>query len=99
MVKKRRIVLKALDKTLADEWQEIMEKVVPKTASQIQIDEMEKSFYAGMMAMMCLFAEITAQVEDMDVAAAKMQKLMEEGQTFFISKCMDRMGGRRLRMS
>lgn len=59
-------------------WQQFRDNVVPKQASQVQIQDTESAFYAGAAAMMGLLGEITEGAANEDEACEFMSGVDRE---------------------
>lgn len=68
--------------TVQDKWKGFSEAVMPKDASDIQTQEMKRSFYAGAFSMFSLMKEISDQHSE-ETAAKMLDTLDQESQAFF----------------
>lgn len=69
--------------TAESKWNEFSEATMPKDASDIQTQEMKRSFYAGAFSMFNMVMDISDL--DEETAAKKLTELDKEVQTYFRS--------------
>jgi len=67
--------------SIAAEWQGFRESVLPPNASEIQIQEMQKAFYAGAVSMMTIWNGLSALAEE--EAVKGLGDVQQEMATFF----------------
>ena len=67
-------------KTIDGMWKDYLERVVPKGAGSIQVEETRKAFYTGVAALMGIFNQIGGQ-SDNDIRQA-IQRLNNEIHAF-----------------
>jgi hypothetical protein len=64
-------------KTIFEDWQKFREKIIPKEAGAIQVEECRRAFYAGCAAMFSLTMEAT-DPKDEDECCENLSQLEAE---------------------
>lgn len=64
--------------TIKEKWEDYQRKVVPKAASENQVIETRRAFYAGAFVMFSLVALTSEQAINEDVGAAFLEGLRQE---------------------
>lgn len=70
------------DDAIALAWSSYLTDVVPDDASDVQVVETQRAFYAGAAACLRIVAAIGDQEEDDDAGAARLEALARELETF-----------------
>lgn len=67
---------------MAVAWASFLTEVIPPDASETQVTEMRRAFYAGAAALLRAVADIGDSVEDDDAGAARLMALDDELEAF-----------------
>lgn len=68
--------------TLQTAWNGFFEAVIPKTASVIQVEEMQKAFYGGAASALSIMQNIAFEDVSLDVGVDVLEKLIKECENF-----------------